>query len=171
MAAAARALASRASGVEKLVTSIRQLRRYIDAGTQDHGSINERILLQKMQKVSAAKDHLIDTHHTYGEKNETPLSDQAMRDFIDPKIDEADDILDEAEGILDGLEKAKESDEIDREARTKRTNEKLTVKLEISSNLAIVRAAMAKLQDTVENDAPADKDYKYATTVMNDLLL
>ena len=135
MAAAARALASRESAVEKLSLSIRQLRRYIAAGTQDQGSINERILLQKMQKVSAARDLLTDAHHNYGEKNETPLADEAMRAFIDPKVDEADDILDEAEGIIDGLEKARESDEIDREARTKRNTEKLTVKLEISSTL------------------------------------
>ena len=105
--AAARAQAVRASADEKLESEIRQLRRYLDGANQDRSNLNQRILQQKMQKVSVAKDELINAHHLYGEKSEILLSDQAMRDFIQPKSDNAIDILGEAEAITDDLEKAK----------------------------------------------------------------
>ena len=175
MAAVARAQANRDSAVEKLEAAIRQLRRYIDAVQADpnggNNDINQRILQQKMQKVSVARDELTDAHHAYGEKSETALADPTMRAFIEPKIDDAVDILDEGETIVDDIEKARETDEVDREARTMRNNEKLTVELEISSNLAIIKATMDKLKTCVQKDDPADKDIKYASTIMNDLQL
>ena len=82
--AAAQAQAARDSAVENLESSVRQLPRYIDTGNLDGGNINLRILQQKMQKVSVAKDELIEAHHVYGEKSDTPISYQTMREFIEP---------------------------------------------------------------------------------------
>ena len=89
---------ARTASAEKLIGTMRQLRRYIDGGRS-----TERITKDKMSKVIADRDDLITAHHAYGAKASISIEDDEMRNFIDPKVDEAEDLLDEAEVLIDQL--------------------------------------------------------------------
>ena len=93
---AAAAETRRASCAEHLEGSIRQLRRYIATEKPI-----KRVIQEKIQRVKTDLDELVASHHAYGAKAGTELSDAAMRTYIDTKSDTAYDLLDEAEVKLD----------------------------------------------------------------------
>ena len=56
----------------------------------------ERILVQKCDKVDIDREELLAKHIEYAERSETPLTDEEMRTFLEPKIDDAVDLVDRA---------------------------------------------------------------------------
>ena len=70
---AATALAERELTAVKLEESVRQLRRYIDSGSK-----SQRILEKRIKKIESEKEELLELHHRYAKKLNTPISEQGM---------------------------------------------------------------------------------------------
>ena len=83
---------------------MRQLKRYI--ATEKPLS---RVIKEKIARVQTDHDELVASHHAYGAKASIELTDAAMRDFINPKVDAAYDLIDQAEVILDKQNSLQES--------------------------------------------------------------
>ena len=99
---AALAQRERDFAVAKLEDSVRQLRRYL--AQRDH---TERVLTQKCDRVDINREEVLAKNYTYAEKSNIPLTDQALKEYIDPIIDGAADIVDEAQLKLAELKEAK----------------------------------------------------------------
>ena len=167
MAAALKAaVANRDSCAAKLDGSIRQLQRYLDSA-----SVSPRILQQKIDKVNVDQEELINSHHAYGEKSATELLSEVMSAYIDPKIDKAVDILDIAEAKMDELAEMRENESATLEATKKRDKDLSNTKLEIASNLEVVKTAMNKLMVVVAKEEPSENDVAFVDSIMNDIEL
>ena len=62
-----------------------------------------------MARVRSDREELVTSHHAYGAKASIPLTDEAMKDFIDPKVDDAYDLIDQAEAVLEAQNTLQES--------------------------------------------------------------
>ena len=164
---AAAASAKRDSSKERLAASIRQLRRYIDAVPTK----NARILQQKMDRVKEDRDLLVSDHHVYGQKAETLLESPEMRTYIEKPTDDAIDILDEAELLIEGFEEERDTNMNTLNSTAKKAQDIATGKIEISSNINVVREAINKLLQVVVKESPTDADASYVRSIMSDIEL
>ena len=98
MSTADLAMRKRENVATKLRDSVRQLRRYLDG--DDH---IERILASKSEKVDVDKEELIAKHIEYANKAGLELTDEALTQYIEPKIDDAVDVVDEAVAKIEEL--------------------------------------------------------------------
>ena len=86
------ALNARNTAAATLKSSIRTLQRYIDGDNP-----SKRLLQNKLEKTADDKENLLSKHFTYAEKANIDLeTDQDMLQWINTRVDEADEIMDRA---------------------------------------------------------------------------
>ena len=142
---AAVALSQRELTAVKLDESVRQLRRYLDSGAR-----SKRILEKKCEKLESEKDELIEDHHRYAHKSNTDLNDDAMKDFLVPKLDGAEDILNEAIDFLDNLN--------NEDSKENKKAEAATVKLQASMGEELIQYIMDESSKILLVETPSDDD-------------
>ena len=139
MATAAEKL--RDCNAERLEVSSRQLRKYIET---DKPIV--RVIKEKIRKVTADRDDLLASHHAYAIKANIELSDATMREFIDAKLDDADELLDKAEERIENQNSLQES-EVERR--------------EVDLCIETLDAMLTSLETYCLNDSPAEADAIY----------
>ena len=86
----ANALSARNSAAGTLSATVRAVKRYRDT---DDPSM--RLLKTKLEKLVMDKEDLLRKHCIYAEKANKDLQSEELQDFINPQMDEANDLADE----------------------------------------------------------------------------
>ena len=151
------ALRRRDSAAAKLKDSVRQLRRYLDAD-----SSVERILTQKIDKVDIDREELIARHHEYAEKTDNVnIEDDAMLQYLTPKIDEAVDIVDDATVKMEELSSTSQVniENTQHAADTQRKRLELaSAKLQADSCKRLLETVLNEIDDTIAKPTPTNED-------------
>ena len=100
------ALHSRDTSAAVLAEALRQLTKYV---TEKGDQANRRLLVVKQKAVQEAKDDLMANHYVYGQKAGKPLDSNEMTEWLNPKMDNANDAIDEVTLILEKLETTEEN--------------------------------------------------------------
>ena len=88
---AAAALGQRDLTAAKLNETARQLTRYVESGAK-----SKRILEKRCEKLESEKDELLGDHHRYAEKSGTSLENEEMENYLNFRLDAAEDVLNTA---------------------------------------------------------------------------
>ena len=155
----------RASCEEKLNSSIRQLKRYIEKPDQALA----RVLQQKIDKVDVDREELVASHHSFCEKSNSDITEQVNRDYIDPKVDAAVDLVDEAEALMETLTTQKETEERTRTDNAKKESELSTFRLKSESQLEVLESALASLTLHIANEEPNLSNADFAEATARDI--
>ena len=79
----------------KLAETARQLRRYLESGSK-----SRRVLEKRIEKIESEKDELLELHHRYVEKSSTEITSEENVQYLQPKMDVAEDVLSTMQWIL-----------------------------------------------------------------------
>ena len=130
----------RTSCAEKLTSSMRQLKKYIEGEKPI-----ARVIRDKIAKVDGDREALIAAHSAYAEKANISIETEEMRTYINDKVDAAVDLTDDAECVLD------EQDSTRRSKSEKHEFESCTTS--ITSTITTLEAHMVNENSTAEADA------------------
>ena len=84
------AFKKRASAASALSESIREIKRYLQKE-----NISKRLLDQELKNVITQKRELIASHHNYAEKGNKDQNEEEQLTYIQPKLDECNNIIDD----------------------------------------------------------------------------
>ena len=146
---AAAAEKSRAAAAERLEISTRQLNRYVASNKP-----LVRCIRDKIRKVYLDRDDLLVAHNAYGAKAGIEVSDPAMRDYVDEKVDNADDAIDQAEEKIDEQEALQESE---------------SERREVDLSAGTLRAMLTSLQTHCTKDSPDEADALYVESTLQSI--
>ena len=150
------ALHSRDTSAAVLAEALRQLTKYV---TEKGDQANRRLLVVKQKAVQEAKDDLMANHYVYGQKAGKPLDSNEMTEWLNPKMDNANDAIDEVTLILEKLETTEENTQ---SAQTKAAEEAAkkeknasdlkVIQLQSKSDEETLNECITTLTEIVENE-------------------
>ena len=107
----------RAASSVVLAECIRSINRFLQANENP----GVRLLKQKMSSLIDAKEDLLDKHVVYTDKTNQDPSDETVQAWINPKLDEANDLTDKLFDMIDTREQTEADTNARREATAKQT--------------------------------------------------
>ena len=151
---------ARDTAAAALKEEVRQLKKY-----RDKGNPNLRLLESKNKKVNDAKEDLMNRHYHYGLKAGKELSSTEMTDYLNEKVDEANDEMDEVMLLIDNLQStekdlARDHQKVAEEnaAKERKTYELKIAKLQYPSDEKNVRERVKALTEELEKEEVEDED-------------
>jgi prefoldin subunit 5 len=90
---------TRETAAAVLKEEVRQLKKY-----RERGNPNLRLLESKNKKVNDAKEDLMNKHYHYGLKAGKELNSAEMTDYLNQKLDDANDEMDEVLLMIDNMQ-------------------------------------------------------------------
>ena len=102
--------ADRTAAAASMAEGMRQLKR-----CKDNANRNMRVLKVKYERCVEAKELLLEKHFQYGERAKIDIQSAEMTEWLNPQIDEAEDLLDEVFLLLDADETRLSNEQTEKE--------------------------------------------------------
>ena len=151
-----RAFIKRESCAEKLEGSMRQLRQYIGTAKPI-----PRLVQLKIDKVEVDREELIASHHQYGEKSDTSITNEEMREYINPKTDNAVDLVDEALILIETLNSEKNVEERNVKLRA--------AKIEAKSCYESIKVTVNNLDEHIKTEDPVEANALFVESTLKEI--
>ena len=140
------ALKQRTTAAVILTETIREMRRYMSAD-----NISIRLLQQKLTKTHKAKEDLLNKHYLYAEKSGKELDSAELTEWINPRVDEANDVTDEVFIMIEDLEEIANKKKVEEEIK-KTKDESVVIQKQCEATEIIIKERLNAMIDIV-NDA------------------
>ena len=118
-----------------------------------------RVLKGKYEKCVEAKEMLLEKHFQYGERAKIDLAATEMVEWMNPKIDAAEDLLDEVFILLDDDERRNNTaqNNLEKEAEAEAEQELKKTELEVitkqsKTDETLLRKHVADIKNTIEDE-------------------
>ena len=153
---AGNALNARNAAAAVLNETIRDATRY-----KEKDNPNQRLLKNKLDKLTVDKDDLFRKHVVYADASKTELSDPTLTAYINPLMDSASDLADELYILIDGIETAasdlqRQAALVDTEAA--KLNERNVIQLQCDNDEHVLTETIDAMKAIYSDESKADKD-------------
>ena len=136
------ALKLRTQADTRLSECVRQTKRY-----RDSPNPSTRLLKQKMDKLTGLIEDLHNAHIVYGEKSGNDIDSDELKDWITPRIDDANDLADELFVLID----TQELNDANTIAETERNNNRIILTEKNENEIEILETQCQKGRKTIED--------------------
>ena len=140
----------RSAADANLNEALRELKRYTE---KQRGNYSSRLLEKKCNDVKEAKEELFQSHYEYAAKSKLNLTDEALAEWINPRLDEANDALDEIFLLLDADEETQNINK-DKDEKKQDQDNKIT----IATKQCDIDENFLKEREAAMNEIISDED-------------